>query len=30
VKPLIEKFSADVGADTVSLLFKELDAVRKK
>ncbi|MDQ0135985.1 tripartite ATP-independent transporter DctP family solute receptor [Neorhizobium galegae] len=30
VKPLIDKFSADVGADTVSLLFKELDAVRKK
>lgn len=30
VKPLIDKFSTDVGADTVSLLFKELDAVRKK
>ncbi|MCJ9751584.1 TRAP transporter substrate-binding protein [Neorhizobium sp. BETTINA12A] len=30
VKPLIDKFSADVGADTVSLLFKELDAARKK
>lgn len=30
VKPLIDKFSADIGADTVSLLFKELDAARKK
>lgn len=30
VKPLIDKFSADIGADTVSLLFKELEAVRKK
>jgi tripartite ATP-independent transporter DctP family solute receptor len=30
VKPLIDKFSTDVGADTVSLLLKELDAVRKK
>ncbi|MGK9050640.1 TRAP transporter substrate-binding protein [Neorhizobium petrolearium] len=30
VKPLIDKFSANIGADTVSLLFKELDAVRKQ
>ncbi|TCV65518.1 tripartite ATP-independent transporter DctP family solute receptor [Neorhizobium sp. R1-B] len=30
VKPLIDKFSADIGADTVSLLFRELEAVRKK
>lgn len=29
VKPLIDKFSANIGPDTVSLLFKELDAVRK-
>jgi tripartite ATP-independent transporter DctP family solute receptor len=29
VKPLIDKFSTDIGADTVSLLFKELDAARK-
>ncbi|KKX27173.1 TRAP transporter substrate-binding protein [Rhizobium sp. LC145] len=29
VKPLIDKFSAEIGAETVSLLFKELDAARK-
>ncbi|KGE00905.1 TRAP transporter substrate-binding protein [Rhizobium sp. YS-1r] len=29
VKPLIDKFSADIGADSVSLLFKELEAARK-
>ena len=30
VKPMIDKFSAEIGADTVSLLFKELDAARGK
>lgn len=29
VKPLVEKFSAEIGPETVSALFKELDAVRK-
>lgn len=29
VKPLIDTFSADIGADSVSLLFKELEAARK-
>ncbi|OHV82930.1 TRAP transporter substrate-binding protein [Rhizobium sp. LCM 4573] len=29
VKPLIDKFSTEIGTETVSLLFKELDAVRK-
>lgn len=30
VKPLIDKFSAEIGADTVAALFKELDAARGK
>lgn len=30
VKPLIEKFTAQIGADTVTQLFKELDTVRGK
>ncbi|SFB30891.1 tripartite ATP-independent transporter solute receptor, DctP family [Rhizobium sp. NFR07] len=29
VKPLIEKFTPDIGQDTVTLLFKELEAARK-
>jgi TRAP-type transport system periplasmic protein len=29
VKPLIEKFTPDIGQDTVDLLFKELEAARK-
>lgn len=28
VKPVIEKFSAEIGADTVQLLFKEIGAAR--
>ncbi|ARO33015.1 TRAP dicarboxylate transporter substrate-binding protein DctP subunit (plasmid) [Rhizobium sp. NXC14] len=30
VKPLIDKFTAEIGVDTVTQLFKELDAVRGK
>lgn len=30
VKPVVEKFSAEIGPDTVSALFKELDAARGK
>ncbi|WP_117190414.1 TRAP transporter substrate-binding protein [Rhizobium terrae] len=30
VKPIIDKASTDIGAETVSLLFKELEAARKK
>lgn len=30
VKPLIDKFSADIGPETVAELFKELDAARGK
>lgn len=29
VKPIIEQFTPDIGQDTVTLLFKELDAARK-
>lgn len=29
VKPLIEKFTPDIGQDTVTLLFKELETARK-
>ena len=28
VKPMIDKFSAEIGADTVAALFKQLDAAR--
>ena len=28
VKPMIEKFSADIGQETVQSLFKEIGAVR--
>ena len=28
VKPLVDKFSGEIGPDTVSLLFKELAAAR--
>jgi tripartite ATP-independent transporter DctP family solute receptor len=30
VKPMIEKFSAEIGSETVSALFKELEAARGK
>lgn len=30
VKPLIDKFGAEIGPDTVSALFKELDTIRGK
>ncbi|MBB2833364.1 UNVERIFIED_ORG: tripartite ATP-independent transporter DctP family solute receptor [Rhizobium esperanzae] len=30
VKPLIDKFTAEIGAETVTQLFKELDTVRGK
>lgn len=30
VKPMIDKFSADIGAETVAQLFKELEASRSK
>lgn len=29
VQPLVEKFTPDIGQDTVSLLYKELEAARK-